>query len=160
MPQIELSLHVAAPPERCFDLSRSVDAHTHSTKDTGERAVAGKTHGLLTLGDEVTWRAKHLGVWQNLTSRITAYDRPGHFRDSQVRGAFAHFDHDHFFTSTERGTLIREVLAYRGPLGLLGWIAERAFLTAYMRRFLATRLFTLKTIAESDAWVQFVPRAP
>ncbi|MDB4913869.1 MAG: hypothetical protein JWM95_1513, partial [Gemmatimonadetes bacterium] len=84
MARIELTLRVAAPPERCFDLARSVEAHTYSTQTTGERAVAGKTHGLLVLGDQVTWRAQHLGVWQELTSRITAYARPGHFRDCQV----------------------------------------------------------------------------
>ena len=157
MARIELSLYVAAPPARCFDLARSVEAHTDSTHATGERAVAGKTTGLLALSDQVTWRAKHLGVLQELTSQITAYDRPNHFRDSLVRGAFAHFDHDHFFTASGDGTLIREVFEYRAPLGPLGWVAEHLFLTAYMRRFLQTRLLALKRMAESEAWVQFVP---
>ena len=157
---IELSLHIAAPPGRCFDLARSVEAHTDSTRATGERAVAGKTHGLLALGDQVTWRAKHLGVWQELTSELTAYDRPTHFRDSLVRGAFARFDHDHFFVPSGGGTLVREVFDYRAPLGPLGWIVEHLFLTGYMRRFLTTRLFALKSMAESETWVQFVPPAP
>ena len=109
--------------------------------------MAGKTTGLLALGDRVTWRAKHLGMWQELTSQITAYDRPAHFRDSLVRGAFARFDHDHFFTASGGGTLVREVFEYRAPLGPLGWVAEHLFLTAYMRRFLETRLLALKRIA-------------
>jgi ligand-binding SRPBCC domain-containing protein len=160
MARIELSLHVAAPPARCFDLARSVEAHTNSTQATGERAVAGKTHGLLALGDQVTWRAKHLGVWQELTSRLTAYDRRTYFRDSLVSGVFARIDHDHFFSPSEGGTLVRDVFEYHAPLGPLGWAAEQLFLTAYMRRFLETRLFALKRIAESEAWVQFVPQAP
>ena len=89
MAKIEISLHVAAPAARCFDLARSVDAHVRSTAATGERAVGGKTSGLLALGDEVTWRARLFGVWQELTSEITAFERPVHFRDSMVRGAFA-----------------------------------------------------------------------
>ena len=160
MARIRLSLHIAAPPARCFDLARSVEAHTDSTRATGERAVAGKMKGLLTLGDVVTWRARHLGVWQELTSQLTAYDRPAHFRDSLVRGAFARFDHDHYFTANGGGTLVREVFEYRAPLGLLGWVAEHLFLTAYMRRFLETRLLALKRMAESEEWVQFVPPAP
>lgn len=160
MAKIELSLHVAAPPARCFDLARSVEAHTDSTQATRERAVAGRTQGLLVLGDQVTWRAKHLGVWQELTSQLTAYDRPAHFRDSLVRGAFARFDHDHFFTPSRGGTLVRDVFEYRAPLGPLGWVAEQLFLTAYMRRFLKARLSALKHMAESEAWVQFVPLAP
>jgi ligand-binding SRPBCC domain-containing protein len=136
---------VAAPVERCFDLARSIDLHQLSTAATGERAVAGRTSGLIGPGEEVTWRARHLGVWQTLTSRITAYERPVHFRDSQVRGAFRRFDHDHFFA--------REGDA---PLGLLGRAAERIFLTAYMRRFLVERNRVLRVVAESDDWRRFV----
>ena len=157
MARIDLSLHVAAPIERCFDLARSIEAHTHSTATTGEHAVAGTTSGLLTLGDQVTWRARHFGVWQELTSRITEFDRPRHFRDSMVRGSFARFNHDHFFAPAGDGTLVQDVFEYRAPLGVLGRIAEQLFLTAYMRRFLDARLRALKALAESSAWVQFVP---
>ena len=156
MAQIELSLYIAAPPTRCFDLARSVDAHVRSTAASGERAVGGTTSGLLALGDEVTWRARHFGVWQELTSRITAFERPGHFRDRMVRGAFARFDHDHFFASADGGTMMRDVFDYRAPLGPLGRIAERRFLSAYMRRFLLARMYELKALAESDAWIEFL----
>ena len=139
MARIDLSIHIAAPVERCFDLARSVEAHTHSTAATRERAVAGTTSGLLTLGDQVTWRARHFGLWQELTSRITAFERPHHFRDTMVRGAFARFDHDHVFSPAAGGTIVRDVFDYHAPLGALGRIAERLFLTAYMRRFLDAR---------------------
>ena len=156
MARIELSLYVAAPVDRCFDLARSVEAHLRSTAATGERAVGGKTTGLLGLGDEVTWRARHFGVRQHLTSRITAFDRPRHFRDSMVRGAFARFDHDHYFEPEGNGTRIRDVFDYDAPLGPLGWVAERVFLSAYMHRFLLTRLRELKRLAESDAHAEFL----
>jgi ligand-binding SRPBCC domain-containing protein len=116
-----------------------------------ERAIGGKTSGLLALGDEVTWRARHFGVRQDLTSRITAFDRPRHFRDSLVRGAFARFDHDHYFAAEGGGTRMRDVFDYRAPLGPIGWLAEHLFLSAYMRRFLLARLRELKALAESDA---------
>ena len=159
MPRIEVSLHVSAPQERCFDLARSIEAHTHSTSATGERAVGGKTSGLLSLGDSVTWQARHLGVRQKLTSRITAYERPNHFRDSMVSGAFAYFDHDHFFARSARGTVMRDVFEYRAPFGPLGRVAERLFLTAYMKRFLRRRMYELKRLSESSEWSRFVPPA-
>jgi ligand-binding SRPBCC domain-containing protein len=84
-----------------------------STAHTREIAVAGVTSGLIGLGQEVTWEATHFGVRQRLTSRITAFDRPFHFRDSQVRGAFKRFDHDHFFEKTSgEWTLMRDVFDY------------------------------------------------
>jgi len=111
----------------------------------------------LALGDEVTWRARHFGVWQTLTSRITAYERPAYFRDSMVRGAFARLDHEHYFAEDGRGrTVMRDVFAFAAPFGVLGRVAERLILTRYLRRFLEARNREIKVVAESDAWRQFV----
>jgi hypothetical protein len=52
---IRVVTNIAAPAGRCFDLARSVDAHVRSTEASGERAVGGRTGGLLAPGDEVTW---------------------------------------------------------------------------------------------------------
>jgi ligand-binding SRPBCC domain-containing protein len=156
LPRIELICRVEAPPERCFDLSRSVELHTRSTLATGERAVAGVTTGLIGPGEQVTWRARHLGVWQTLTSRIVAFDRPRHFRDAQVRGAFRRFDHDHFFAPDGTGTLIRDVFDFEAPGGLLGRAVERLFLTRYMRRLLLDRNEVIRQVAESEEWKAYV----
>jgi ligand-binding SRPBCC domain-containing protein len=152
MARIELSVLVRAPAERCFDLSRSIDLHVRSAAATGEEAVAGVTSGLIGPGEEVTWRASHLGVRQRLTSRITAYDRPRHFRDSMVRGAFVSFDHDHFFVPEGDATLMREVFDFRAPGGPLGRLLERLLLTRYLRRFLLARAEVIRRVAEGEEW--------
>jgi len=159
MPTIRVATDIGAPPPRCFDLARSVDAHVESATSTRERAVAGVTNGLLGLGDEVTWRARHLGVNQELASRITVFDRPHRFQDSMVRGAFAHLVHDHLFVATASGTQMVDVLDYAAPWGPLGRLAERLFLTAYLARFLRQRAQVLKRLAESDDWRRFVKAA-
>lgn len=156
MPRIELSTFIVAPPERCFDLARSIELHVRSTSSTGERAIAGKTAGLLEYADEITWRARHFGVWQSLSGRITAYDRPRHFRDTMLRGAFRRLEHDHYFAPAAGGTIMRDVFDYAAPLGPLGWVAERLFLHRYMQRFLEARNRELKAVAESNAWAQYV----
>jgi ligand-binding SRPBCC domain-containing protein len=157
MPRIVLAVEIAAPIERCFDLARSIDAHVRSTAATGERAIGAMTTGLMQLGDMVTWEARHVGVRQRLTSRITAYDRPRHFRDSQVSGAFARFDHDHEFESMPDGrTRMRDVFDYTAPLGPLGRVADWLFLTRYMRRFLEVRNREIVRLAESPEGDRYV----
>src|SRR5687767_14712261 len=106
MPTIELATSVAAPRDRCYDLARSVELHLRSAVSTDEEVIGGKQSGLLALGDEVTWRATHLGRRRELTVRISAFERPFHFRDSQVRGDFAWFDHDHWFDERPDGTTV------------------------------------------------------
>lgn len=154
---IELTTRIAAPRERCFDLARSVELHLRSGAATGEVAVGGRTRGLLALGEEVTWRARHLGVRQTLTTRITGYDRPAHFSDSMVRGPFAAMEHDHYFTEDGGATLMRDVFVFAAPLGPLGRLVERRLLRGHLRRFLEARNREIKAVAESDAWRQYVP---
>jgi ligand-binding SRPBCC domain-containing protein len=150
MPTIDLSIFIAAPPEVCFDLARDIDLHTVSAEGTDERAVAGVTSGLIALGETVTWEATHFGIRQRLTSEITIFERPLHFRDSQVRGPFRRFDHDHFFAVESGGTVMRDIFKYTSPLGLLGRIADRLFLRSYMTRFLQTRALAIKRAAENS----------
>lgn len=157
MPVIEIAMSIAAPIERVFDLARSIDLHTDSVSGTGERAIAGVTSGLIGADEEVTWRARHFGVWQTLTARITRFDRPACFTDTMVRGAFRRFRQDHFFAPVPSGTIMREVFDYESPLGLLGRAADVLFLQHYMRSFLLARNRVLKTVAESDAWKRYLP---
>lgn len=157
MPTIVLVTAVAAPIERVFDLSCSIDLHVDSTSRSGERAVAGVTTGLIGPGQEVTWRARHFGVWQTLTSRMTRFDRPNHFRDSMVRGAFRRFDHDHFFEPTPSGTSMRDVFDYESPLGFLGRAADVLFLQRYLQSFLVERNRVIREAAESEGWRKYLP---
>ena len=157
MPIIELHTSIDAPVDRVFDLCRSVEAHVASAGATGERPVGGVTSGLLGLGDQVTWSARHLGWRWLLTSRITAFERPLRFRDSMVKGVFKRFDHDHEFRSEGVSTHVRDVFDYTSPLGVLGRIADSVLVERYMRRFLQHRMTQLKQVAETDAWMQFLP---
>ena len=70
MPRIELNTEINAPINVVFDLSRSIDFHIKSTEQTGEKAVAGKTSGLIDLNESVTWRAKHFGFNKTLLRRL------------------------------------------------------------------------------------------
>lgn len=153
---VRVEITIRASREICFDLARSVDAHIHTTSATKEQAVGGVTSGLLSLGDFVTWRARHLGVTQELTSRITVFDRPAHFRDEMIRGVFHRLVHDHYFEDVSNGTCMIDVLDLAAPLGLLGRMAETMFLTSYMRRFLETRARALKDLAETGEGMRFL----
>ena len=153
---VRLQTLIQAPIERCFDLARSIDLHTLSMTKQHEKAVAGRTEGLIEPGDVVTWQARHFGITQHLTSKITCFDRPHHFRDSMVAGAFRRFDHDHFFEAQGRTTLMRDVFDYQAPLGILGRMAERLFLTRYMTTLLRVRNEVIKEVAEGDRWSELV----
>jgi ligand-binding SRPBCC domain-containing protein len=156
MPLITIETLINAPMGRVFDLARSIDAHMASTDGTEEKAVAGRTTGLIGRGESVTWEARHFGIRQRLTAHITAFDRPHLFRDEMLTGAFAVMQHTHRFSAAGDGTLMVDEFAFTAPLGWIGRMAERLFLTAYMRRFLTSRASRLKDMAESDEWRMYL----
>ena len=149
MPVIKLTTTIAAPTATVFDLSRSIDLHIESTSETNEKAIAGRTSGLIELGETVTWEATHFFVRQRLTVRIVQFDRPNHFRDSMVTGAFSRFDHDHHFESCDDGTLMTDVFDFTSPLWPLAIAADWLFVTRHMRSLLAKRNQLIKSVAES-----------
>jgi len=151
MPTIELTTVINAPIERCFDMARSIDLHIESTKHTGETAIAGRTSGLIGLGETVTWRAKHFGIWQNLTSRISEFNYPNSFTDELVDGAFKSLQHQHVFYTISGVTEMKDIFRFESPLGIIGKLANALFLTRYMTALLEKRNTVIKKAAESAA---------
>jgi len=136
---IECTTRSSRSPAEMFDRARDIGLHTASQSAADERAVAGVVTGLIGLGEEVTWRARHFGVPLLLTSRITTFDAPHRFVDEQVRGPFARFRHEHLFEADGTGSVMIDRLEYAAPLGPLGGIAERLVVTRHLRRLLQAR---------------------
>lgn len=151
MPVIRLQTVVNAPIDVVFDLSRSIDLHTISTAHTNEQAVAGKTTGLIGMGESVTWKARHFGVTQLLSSKITAFSRPNSFTDEMVSGAFKRFKHDHKFSEENGIVLMTDIFDYTSPYGIFGRIADYLFLKRYMTELLTERNRIVKAFAEDNS---------
>jgi ligand-binding SRPBCC domain-containing protein len=160
MPKIKLQTNIKVPVEIVFDLSRSIDLHKISTSKTNETAIAGKTSGLIELNESVTWRAKHFGVYQKLSSKITEFDRPNYFVDEMIKGAFKEFRHEHHFSELNGETIMTDIFDYRSPLGILGKLADYVLLKAYMTNLLSERNKVLKEFAESDKWKEILNQSP
>ncbi len=147
---IRLETFINADPKTVFDLARNIDLHQISTKHTNEKAIAGKVSGLIELNETVTWQAKHFGVTQELTSRITEFDDGKYFVDEMENGIFKSIRHEHHFESVDGGTLMTDIFHYAAPLGVLGKLAEVLFLNKYLENLLIVRNGVIKGYAEKD----------
>ena len=155
MPVIKLSTEIHAPIVRVFDLARSIDLHQRSMSHTNEKAIAGRTSGLIKLGETVTWEAVHFGITQRLTSKITVCESPVHLQDVMETGAFKRFTHDHYFSEVASETMMEDIFDYDSPFGLFGSIADQLFLERYMAGLLEKRNQLIKTVAEGEGWRDF-----
>ena len=142
---------IQAPPERCFDLARSVDLHAAGASGIAGRATAGRTSGLSVLGDRTTWTARFFGLYFALTTEITAFDRPHGFADAQCFGPFVHFGHVYTFRDAGPGqTVMTDVFSFQSPFGLIGTLFDSVVLRGRMRAVMAARAETIKRAAESE----------
>ena len=156
MPTINLTTIVSAPAERCFNLSRSIDFHMHTSYRTKEKAIAGVRTGLINKGETVTWKARHFGILQTLTSEITQMESPDFFEDCMVKGAFKSIKHMHTFEQNGGQTIMKDVFEFESPLGILGKLFNKTILMNYMKRFLLERNQEIKRVAECEEWKKYL----
>ena len=148
MSVIRLKTQIAASLEKCFDLARSIDLHIQSMHSTQEKAVAGRTSGLINMNETVTWRAKHFKVAFKMTIKITEMEYPNHFTDEMVTGPFSKLHHHHQFKSLCNKTEMTDVFEFVSPFGLLGRFVNWLFLKRYMQKLLLERNRMIKMEAE------------
>lgn len=156
MPEIILTTRINAPIKRCFDLARSIDLHQHTSARTNEEAIAGTRSGLINKGETVTWKAKHFGITQTLTSEISEMNSPFMFEDRMLEGIFKSIQHQHLFSEEGGKTIMKDVFIFESPFGVYGKLFNVLVLTSYMKRFLKERNKMIKAIAESENWKKYL----
>lgn len=156
MPYIHLTTFIAAPVERVFDLSRSIDLHKMSMQKYGEVPVQGTTFGLMNEGETVTWKAKHLFKQRFLKVKMSFLKRPHVFIDEQVEGNFKSLKHEHYFKPIENGTLLIDQFRFETRRGKIGTLFNNLYLTRYMERLLEERNKMIKEVAEKNQWQKFL----
>ena len=152
---IETTIHV--PVELCFDLARDVGVHAESAAFSSERIVEpGRTEGLLERGDLIAFEGRHFGIRQRFVARITEFDRPIRFVDEMVHGAFKRLRHIHEFKPIGNATLMRDIIEWQAPFGLIGRLADTLFLRRHMVGFVSTKQRALKQIAERRSQIKTI----
>lgn len=150
MTTILLITKINAPIQTIFDLARNIDIHQQSTAQSNEKAIAGKTSGLIELGETVTFRGKHFGFNLKHQSEITEMETPNYFEDEMIKGHFKSFRHEHTFVTQNSVTVMVDYLQYKVPFGIFGKLFNKLLLKKHLENFLLKRNEMLKVLAEKQ----------
>jgi ligand-binding SRPBCC domain-containing protein len=156
METIRSETWIDAPVERCFLLSLSVDLHVASARSSREQAMEGVTTGLISEGETVPFRGRHLGLSVRHKSRIEVMRPYSYFRDVMVSGVFSHFEHDHHFAAMDDGTRMRDEIRFIAPMGALGRVATKILVMRHVAAVLMERNAGIKQVAESEDWHRYL----
>ncbi|MEP7257269.1 MAG: SRPBCC family protein [Flavitalea sp.] len=150
MPILRLHTLIHAPPVVCFNASRDIDLHVSSMRHTNEKAIAGKTTGLIGLHESVIWEARHFFIRWHMTVKITQFDPPYSFTDEMISGPFARMQHVHGFAQQDSHTLMTDHFDFASPFGLIGKAVDWLALSSYMRDLLELRNVLIRSYAEKS----------
>ncbi len=170
---------IHAPMERVFALSTRVELvkKTLGMNLVESRLPDGVAAGHVKGGSRVHWRGWKFGLPTEHHTLITKFEAPhthylrvdhheitkqAYFQDSQEKGRFAFFQHDHYFDESvaletgEAVTVLRDEVHFALPFGVLGRVAAAALLAPHIRKLVHVRYGILRELAEGDGWRQWV----
>ena len=139
MTRIKITTTINAPIEIVFNNCRNIDIHQYSASKTNEKAIAGRTSGLINKDETVTWKGKHFGINLRHQSSITEMEFPNYFVDEQLKGHFKSFKHQHFFTQKENQTIMTDILDYETQFGFIGKQFDKLLLVNHLTNFIIYR---------------------
>lgn len=156
MTTIELQIEIKATRDVCFDLSRSIDVHQLSTRDTNEQAIGGVTTGLIEEGEWVKWKAIHFMTTQMMTVQIKEMKPFRYFTDEMIQGPFKWMKHQHLYEANHGKTLMTDKFQYEMPFGIVGKVFDKLILKRYLTKLLKQRNAVIKRLAESGEWKKYL----
>jgi len=142
---------INAPPEEVFRFHENPSALEHLIPPWENMQVA-ESSGSLEPGSRVVLKGRVAGLPVTWVAVHTEYDPPRLFADRQESGPFAEWSHrHHFLDDGAGGTILRDEVEYRPPLGFLGRWLGGWFIRRKLRRMFDYRHQTTKRLVESRA---------
>ncbi len=126
--------------ERLFAWHAEPDALERLTPPWEHARVVRRTGTIRDIGSRVEIRVRIGPLWRTWISEHTAYDEGRMFRDIEIKGPFARWEHTHRFEPDgPSACYLEDRVEYALPLGALGKLVAGR----YVRRKL-DRLFTYR----------------
>lgn len=100
------------------------------------------------VGARIDYQISLLGVPMHWRSHISAWEPGVRFVDEQESGPYALWHHTHEFESLGNATLMRDVVNYREPLGVLGSVAHGLFVARTLDRIFDFRQQATRQVFE------------
>ena len=96
-------------------------------------------------GQIITYKVKPLlNIPLNWMTEITNVKKPYYFVDNQKKGPFSIWHHQHHFKEVEGGVIMKDIIYFAAPLGILGLPAEKLIVRKRVEEIFRYRFEVLK----------------
>ena len=131
---LKRSTLLAAPLDEVFPFFRDPRNLANITPKWMGFEITHLDEGEIRAGFKIIYRIKWMRLGLRWVTSITEYEPPHRFVDTQTRGPYKTWRHEHSFEETPSGTVMRDVVQYELPLGILGDVAHRLIVQRQLRQ--------------------------
>jgi ligand-binding SRPBCC domain-containing protein len=143
---------IAATPQAVFAFHENPDA-LERLIPPWENVKLVAASGSLKPGSRVVLRSRQGPFSWNWVAEHTEYEPGRMFADRQVQGPFSYWYRRHLFLDEgQGGTILRDEVDYRLPLGMLGERLGQSFVKSRLRKMFDYRHRVTKQLVESGEY--------
>lgn len=106
--------------------------------------IIGKSTDKIKTGTLIDYKLKIHGIPLKWKSQITTFVENKTFTDVQLSGPYSKWEHQHDFIAYKNGTLIKDEVVYKVPMGILGKITAGPFVNQDVRNIFKYRSKIIK----------------
>lgn len=111
-------------------------------------------------GSVLRYRLRLFGVPIRWKTEITEWDPPGGFTDTQLRGPYRLWIHEHRVEPVDGGTRVTDRVRYRIPLGPVGALVNRVFVRRWLDAIFAFRARRMAELLTADRHLPYPDAVP
>ncbi len=137
--QLVLESWVPAPKEKVWQFFSSEHNLERITPPILRFTVVGKSTPEIQKGTRIDYRLRLRGLPLGWQSEITTWEVGKRFVDIQIKGPYSSWHHLHEFESLGGGTLMRDSVRFKLPMGLLGRVVSLPFVLKDVEQIFAYR---------------------
>ena len=139
--RFQQALWLPEPPERVFPFFAEARNLEAITPPWLRFRVLNEGEIRMGVGTRIDYRLRIHGLPLRWQSEITAWEPPWRFVDSQRRGPYRFWIHEHRFEAADGGTRVLDSVDYLPPGG---WLSNRLFVAREVRAIFAHRAAALR----------------
>lgn len=137
-------------PEAIFPFFADARNLEKITPPTLSFQILGEPPRAIVSGSEILYNLKLHGVPVSWKTLIKEWDPPRKFVDVQLSGPYTLWNHTHEFIPLAEGTLMRDRVRYKVPLGAVGGLIAGAFVKNELQKIFA---FRRSYLAKNNFWL-------
>jgi hypothetical protein len=127
------------PPEEIFPFFTDAGNLEALTPPMLRFRLLGMSTPVIRTGTTIDYRLRVHGLPVRWRTLIESVEPPRRFTDLALKGPYAHWHHEHRFDPAAGGTLARDIVRYRFPLGPLGALVAGRMVRRDLRQIFAYR---------------------